>query len=391
MPKKYKMLLIESILTICIVLQMTGCKNIMTSAFIDTIIQEEQVETFYGESIQRTYIDEELIEEINTQEWKGKGNNYCIYSEIHTKKEYISEEITDDMLDGDFVLRDEKDVINGDLLTAYLPYKNEYYTKNLTLEKEIVEDISHIGISKALETGYLKDYVMACISNAEKDYNLSIEDDIKINGKLTQHVIATPKDHQRNERSEIWIDQSSWLIVKELVVQGNIMTSFEYTNFQLNPIINDKRFEMIIPSDAKVVQLEDGIEEINEVVTMNEVTERLGVPVYYLEASNKLKLLEIHYIKDTGVLYGRIEMTYIANDGSKIVVQTLPNDTLNKKLKLDYETIKVKGKEASYVATDSSQIIMLNNEESVCNIYTQNSNMSKAEFIKLMDFLEIKN
>ena len=69
----------------------------------------------------------------------------------------------------------------------------------------------------------------------------------------------------------------------------------------------------------------------------------------------------------------------------------MPNDTLNKKLKLDYETIKVKGKEASYVATDSSQIIMLNNEESVCNIYTQNSNMSKAEFIKLMDFLEIKN
>lgn len=391
MSNKYKMILIGSVLYISIVLQMTGCKSIATSAVIDTITQEEQVETFYGESIQRTYIDEELIEEISSEEWKGRGNNYCIYSQVKTKKEYVPEEIAGDTVEGDFVLRDEKDVINGDLLTAYLPYKNEYYTKNVTLEKEIVEEISRMGICKALETGYLKDYVMGCISNAEQDYDLSIEDDIKVNGRLTQHVIATPKDNQRNERAEIWIDQSTWLIVKELSMQGNMLTSFEYTNFQINPIINNRRFEISIPTNAKVVQLEDGIEEINEVVTMDEATELLGVPVYCLEGTNKVEQIEIHYIKDTGVLCGRIEITYITDDGSKIVIQTFPNDIINKKVKFDYEKILINGVEANYIKTDSSQIILINSEESICNIYTQNSNMSKAEFIKLMDFLEIKN
>ena len=55
------------------------------------------------------------------------------------------------------------------------------------------------------------------------------------------------------------------------------------------------------------------------------------------------------------------------------------------------EKILINGVEANYIKTDSSQIILINSEESICNIYTQNSNMSKAEFIKLMDFLEIKN
>ncbi len=391
MSNNYKIVLTRCFLYISIVALMTGCKDIATSAVIDTITQEEQVETFHGESIQRTYIDEELIEEMSSEEWKGKGNNYCIYSKIKTKKEYVNEEIEADRVQDGFILRDEKDVINGNLLTAYLPYKNEYYTKNVTLEKKIVEEISRMGICKALETGYLKDYVMECISNIEQDYDLSIEDDIKVNGRLTQHIIATSKDTDRDERAEIWIDQSTWLIVKELVVQGNILVSFEYTSFQINPIINDRHFEISIPSTAKVVQLEDGIEEINEVVTIKEARELLGVPIYYLEGNDKVKSAEIHYIKDAGTLYGRIEITYVTNDGSKIVIQTLPNNTINKKVKIDYETILIKGKEADYIETEGSRIIMINGDQSICNIYTQNSNISKSEFIELMDFLEIKS
>ena len=391
MSNNYKIVIINCIIYIILVILMTGCKSVTTSALIDTITQEEQVETFYGQSIQRIYIDEELIEEMSAEEWKGKGNNYCIYSKIKTKKEYINEEIDAHMAQGGFVLRDEKDVINGNLLTAYLPYKNEYYTKNVTLEKEIVEEISRMGICKALETGYLKDYVMECISNIEQDYDLSIEDDIKVNGRLTQHIIATPKDTNKDEKVEIWIDQSTWLIVKQLVSQGNILTTFEYTGFQINPIINDKHFEMIIPTNAKVVQLEDGIEEINEVVTITEARELLGIPIYYLEGTDKVKSEEIHYIKDAGTLYGRIEITYLASDGSKIVIQTLLNNTVNKKVKIDYETIFINGKEADYVETETSRIIMIDSDESICNIYTQNSNMSKSEFIELMDFLEIEN
>lgn len=378
--------------SLTLMLLMTGCNIIQSSALFDTITKEEEVETFHGKYLQQAYLGGELIEVIDGEEWKGKGRKYHVIAEVKTKKEYVDEEITNDMeLDDEFVLRNEEDIINGNQCLIYLPYQNKYYMKDISLVTEITEGISRAGISGVLETGYLKDYVMELISILEKDYSLSIEDDIRINGRLTQHVVAIPKDGTASERVELWIDQNTWLVVKELQAQGNSISTFEYTEFQLNSIINDKKFAISVPEGAEVEQINEGIEQLNEEVSLDEAVNRLGMNVYYFKEADKLKLSEMHYIEDSGAPKGRLESTYITDSGSKIIIGEEPITAYYKQVELDYEKINIKGMEVSYIETERSKIIMFTTDESVCHIRTQNSNMSKKEFLDLMEFLEIKN
>ena len=371
---------------------LSGCNNIQSSALFDTITKEEEVETFHGKYLQQSYLDGELIEVISGEEWKGKGKKYRAVSEIKTKREYVNEEITEDMeLDGGLVLRNEEDIINGNQCLIYLPYQDKYYMKDVSLATEITEGISRTGINGALETGYLMDYVMELISILEKDYSLSIEDDIKLNGLVTQHVVAVPKDGNTSERIELWIDQNTWLVVKELQAQGNSTATFEYTEFQLNSIINDRKFAISVPEGIEVEQIHEGIEQLNEEVTLDEAVKRLGMQVYYFKETDKLKLSEMHYIEDTGVPKGRLESTYITDSGSKIIIKEEPITAYYKQVDLDYEKVNIKGMEASYIETERSKIIMFTTDESICHILTQNSNMSKEEFLGLMEFLENKN
>ena len=355
----------------------------------DAFIQEEEIETFYGRYIVRNYIDGELYSKLNGQEWKGKGKKYFCKSYSRVKKEYADIGYTDEMLDGDFVVFDEEDTIIENQLIGYTSYMNKYYIKDLTLENEIKDEISGLGINRALQTGYLKDYAMELISSYDKDYILDIENDIKMNGQLTQHVIATSKKKGNLDRFEIWIDQDTWMVVKKLRAQGNVISIREYTEFQLNPIISEKRFEVNIPQDAQVVRINDGIQEVNEEITLEQATEKLGTSVYYLEQSDKLTLSEVHYIVEPGRTYGRVEITYILNDGSKIIVETIADVKSYTQDDSEMDTIWVKGHKAKYTENDQLQRISFNDEACSCKIYTQNSSMSKVDFIKLMNELQV--
>ena len=372
-------------ITLCIALLIVKCSGMDVATIADAFIQEEEIETFYGRYVTRHYNDGELYAEINAQEWKGKGKKYFNHSYSRAKKEYVDIGYTDEMLDGDFVVFDEQDTIVENQLIGYTSHINKYYIKDLTLESEVKDNSYLIGINKVLQTGYLKDYVMELISYYDKDYILETENDIRIDGKLTQHVIATSKKKGDLDKFEMWIDQDTWMVVKELITQGNFTKITEYTEFQLNPIISKKRFEVNIPQDAQIVRINEGLQEVNEKITLEQATEKLGISVYYLEQSDRLTLSEVHYIVDPARTYGRVEIIYILNDGSKIIVENIADVKSYTQDDSKMDTVWVKGHKARYTENEQSQRISFNDEACSCKIYTQNSSISKAEFIKLIN------
>ncbi|MBE6024204.1 MAG: hypothetical protein E7231_13580 [Cellulosilyticum sp.] len=391
MKDKYKRLK-NGILLIGTLLYTTGCSYFTSPTEIEMLMVEEQVETFYGEGVQRSYFDNELVQEITFKEWKGKNKKYRSEAEVLTKKEVFeqlsNEEITEEMLQGEYVLQTEQDTFNETQFIAYLPYKNYYCIKDMSFAAEVTDDI-RLGMGKKLETGSLKEYVMNLINQYEKDYTLVIEDDVRMNNYITQHIIATGKDKSKNELHEFWVDQNTWLIVKEVQKQGSIINEVEYTKFELNPKLEDKIFEVNIPEGATVEYINDNLEKKNKVVSIDTAIKYLGSPIFYLREEQGIKLIETHYIESVNEQYGRVELTYTIDKGSKVVISNTLASTLYDKLDLGYERVTVRGLDAYYLETESMKVIEFIDQGMICDIYIKNSEMSREELIDLANQLEL--
>lgn len=394
MKEKYDKGIGIAIVIFYMLFQSTGCSYFTSSAAMEVFTREEQVETFYGEGMGKVYIDDQLIQEIEYKEWKGKNKKYHSEAEAVTKREffdqYYNEEISEEMLNGDYVTLWEEDTVDDKQCIVYLPHKNQYSIQTLSLEDEVTNNI-RMGVDRILENGSFKDYVMELIDEYEKDYILSIDNDVRVNNYLTQHLTMIPKDQNKDEKIQLWIDQNTWVIVKRVIEQGNYTEEAEYKKIELNPKINENLFKVEIPENADIQYLDKKFEKLNEKITVDEAAKRLGVPVFYLEEENGIKLLEAHYIESMNQQYGRVELTYIAEDGSQFIVQNSPSSELYEKISLGYEKIKIRDIEAIYVEMDTMKCIEFIKDGTICDIYIKNSEMSKEKLIELANKLKLKS
>lgn len=391
---KRVLICVSKIVMACgIVVQATGCNYLASPTIIEVLTEEKKVDTFYGEGIGRLYIDNKLVQDIAFKEWKGLGKNYCVHATYKTEKtffeEYYEEEITPDMLDGDIVTISEQDVFNDSELIIYLPYKNQYCIKSMSLVDEVTGELRN-GVINDLKNGSLRDYVMETVNELEENYELSIEDDQKVNGYLTQHIIAVPKNKSMNEQYELWIDQSTWMIVKEKQISGNYTYESEYTKFQLNAKVDENLFKMTIPKDAEIEYLDNNLEKTNEKVTLDEAVVKLGAPIFYLE-EGEADLIEAHYIESVDSRYGRVELTYHTHEGNEFMVRSSPSSILYEKLNLGYEKVKIGNVEGNYVDVGSVKYVEFIVEGSICDVYSKNSNLGKEALIELARKVKIKN
>ncbi len=288
---------------------LTGCSYIKSADVFQALSEEQEIYTFYGEGRQRTYLDNKLVQDIDFKEWKGTGKKYHSKADIEIDRdfyeEYFGEAPAKELIEGNIVRINEEDTYNENEFIVYEPYKNQYSVKDISLVDDVNPSIL-LGINGALNAGGLKGYATSVITTLAKEYNLTIEDNVRINGRQTQHIMAVSKELGENEIQEIWIDQNTWLIVKESIKQGNYSVEFEYVNFSLNPIINEDIFEVEIPANAEVVYLDNNLEKINEEVTLEEAVIRLGIPIFYLEENQEINLISIRYIERIGDVCGKI-------------------------------------------------------------------------------------
>lgn len=391
MKKKY--FKITEVGFICLILvYLTGCSYFKTINIIDTFSEEDEIYTFYGKATFRSYIEERCVQNISFTEWKGTGKKYHSEAAGTMDKdfyeEYYSQEPPPDLVSGDRVKTKEEDTYDDNRLIIYLPYENKYSIKEVTLADE-VSPIVLIGINQALNAGGLKDYANVRISELAKDYTLEMEDNVKINGRMTQHITAVSKTVGENEIQEVWIDQDTWFILKERIRSGNYTEEFEYLDFKFNPKIDTQIFDVDIPEDANIIYLDSDLAKVNEEITLEEAPKRLGTPIFYLEDEDS-KLTSAKYIEQIEDDYGWVQLTYKLTDGREVIVESSPYYNAYAQINLGYERVKVQGQEALYQVQNESKCIEFVKGQTICDIYIKNTEMSKNELVQIANRLKIK-
>lgn len=376
-----------------IVSSLVGCNYFEAVDVFEPLSEEDEIYTFYGEGRQRVYLDGKLVQDTEFKEWKGTGKKYHSEADVELDKEFFEqcygEAPANELLEGNIVRINEEDTYNEEQLIVYEPYKDQYSIKTTSLADEVNPSVL-LGINRALSAGGLKDYATTVINTLAKDYDLTIEDNVRINGRQTQHITAISKELGEKEVQEIWIDQNTWLILRERIQQGNYSYEFEYTGFKFNPRVDEDIFKVEIPHDANVVYLDNNLEKINEEVTLEEAVKRLGIPIFHLEEREGISLVSAKYIETISAIYGRVDLTYKTEEGKEVIVQNSPSSVLYEELDLGYEKIVVQGQEAIYREIGSMKFIEFSYEDTICDIYIKNSQMSKNELIMLANRLILK-
>ncbi len=368
----------------------SGCSFFASEGVAEAMVQgDETINTFYGEAEINQYQDGELLSKTNYKEWKGDKNKYRIEYKFTITDAY-KEAVDNGLIKGEIEADEEIDVTNGDQLIAYVPAKDIYYIKPVSLADEVNPTVCQ-GINQVLRSGSLKEYALEFINEVSSSHDVTIKDNVKIGGYTTQYVLAVPKQGKLGEATvELWIDQDSWMVIKSKSTIGNLIVEQEYKDFTLNPRIDKEKFIMDIPKDAKVVHLDENLDIVNQEVSLKEAVDWLKVPIFYIPDEKVAKMKEARYIETSNQIYARVEITYLTPEGEEFIVQNMPSSKLQESFELNCEKIKIGDVEAIFVEQAPLKIIEFAKEGTLCDLYVKNGEISKEELVKLAEALEMK-
>ena len=380
-----------AVLMVCgLLITTSGCSLLSSEGIVEAMVQEDlEVNRFYGEAYIRQYYDEELLYTLSYKEWKGSENKYRAEYKTVVTDSYKAA-VDNGLMKGDIESEEEIDITNGDQLIAYVPAKETYYIKPISLADEVAPAIVQ-GINQVLRAGSLKEYALELIDEVSKSHDVTIKDNVKCGNYTTQHIVAVPKEGKVGEATiEAWIDQNSWMVVKTKSSAGKLITEQEYKTFTINPTIDEEKFIMVIPEGAKVVKLDENLDIVNEQVSLEEAVSKLKVPIFYIGDEKLATMKEARYIETSNQLYARVEITYVTPEGKEFIVQNMPSNKFQENLDLGLEKVKLNNIEGIYVEQAPMKIIEFSKEGTLCDIYIKNSEMSKEELVELAKALEIK-
>lgn len=368
----------------------SGCSLLSSEGTIEAMVQGDlEVNTFYGEGEMRQYYNEELLLTIGYKEWKGTENKYRVEYK-YTVTDSYKEAVDNGLKKGDIESGEEIDITNGDQLIAYVPDRDTYYIKPVSLADEINPAFSQ-GINQVLRYGGLKEYALEVIDEVSESHDVTIKDNVKCGNYTTQHIVAKPKEDVVGEATiEAWIDQNSWMVVKTKSSVGKLITEQEYKTFTINPSVSEEKFIMTIPEGAEVIKLDEQLGVVNQKVSLEEAVSKLKVPIFYIGDEKLATMKEARYIETSNQLYARVEITYVTPEGKEFIVQNMPSNKFQENLDLGLEKVKLNNIEGLYVEEAPKKKIRFYKEDTLCDIYVKNSEMSKEELLELAKALEIK-
>lgn len=369
---------------------MMGCNSSFSQKIVDTFIEDEYISSFYGKGIQVECVDGKPVQTIEFTEWKDGPNNYRIDTVNNLEKNYY-EVFSGNDIEKESERINIRYIYKKDELQIYYPERNEYLVKSMTLI-DAAQSMMEQGINILTVDGSAKTYTMSIISKINQHYDVEIENDVKLNGIKTQHIIAIPKERKSdNEKLELWIDQATWLIIKEREQVGNYMIDYEYLEYKVNPRIDKNTFDTTVKEGATEGHLGPNMERVNKSILMKEAPCHLEGAAYYLPQGDKLALVSCKYVEYYNMAKGIVTLTYHTNNGRQIVVQNMPPYKIYSELDMGYEKLVINGLNCQYYEGEGDKGIRILSDDVICDIYVNNSVITKNELIaytKLLKKLE---
>lgn len=179
---------------------------------------------------------------------------------------------------------------------------------------------------------------------------LTLVGESEISGRKTYHLVAKPKEKKSvMGDQEIWIDQETWMIMKNIFNVEDIKIEHIYTKIEFAPQFKDDVFQIKLPKD---VQLKDiGGMYANRTVTLSEARAVFGKPILHFRETSvvalaKAELTEIRIPDKSGIK--SVTLTYFKNNAPYITISVTPM-TDDKKINLSKNELLIRGQKGNYV------------------------------------------
>lgn len=372
---------------------LVGCSGLFSQDIMDILLKEEYIDSFYGKGVERQIVNDRVVGEAKFSEWKKGNDKYRVDMAVELETYAGERSEGDNKRATQAKVLNLQYIFNNDCIVFYNPDENRYFIKKSTLEDLVKENVAK-GINVLTINDSAKEFTMSYISNLTQNFNIEVEDDVKINGRNTQHLIAVGKTQDyRDARKEVWIDQSTWLILKRREQQGNYAIEYEYLDFQINPRLDEKLFDITMNEDAKVEEFEEELYKIKKDIQIEEIPSYFGNTCYRFIENDDLELVSVKYIEGLegaeGRIGGIVALTYKTKEGIEILVDNLPVNSVSAEFETSEKKVKIGELDALYYEKSNIKLIRLVHPDVVCDVYVRNDKISKEELIEYAKRLKV--
>ncbi|GAF63148.1 hypothetical protein BTS2_0039 [Bacillus sp. TS-2] len=196
---------------------------------------------------------------------------------------------------------------------AYSMYKDEILT---FYSEELEEAFQTEGELPSLDPSNQLDFIIDFLSTfTEEEVELEVVGEEEIVGRMTDQLqIKNLGTNSLFDEMVLWVDQEMNMILKFYSKTGEMVSTTEYEELQLDPSFDEDDFFIPIPEHMVIEDLEEGFKP--ESITLDEAKEFLGKDFLLLSEElvtlSDIEISQFEELVDISFIYSKDSIAYIS-------------------------------------------------------------------------------
>lgn len=268
-------------------------------------------------------------------------------------------------------------VMNADGLTTY--DETNHKVMKMALEQGDIDALSNSPSDMAQNT----------LNMVKDTHQLALVGEEKIIGRDTYHLKATPNADAKGhlfKDIDVWIDKENWLVLKSVIMDSNDNNTIsEATKLDVNYAMTDDLFNLAIPKDAEVVDI--NTESMKEKsLTLDEAQQLLNVDFLYVDNNAKYQISEVTGIDSEA--HKEINIQYTNNEQPFITLAIL-NKTTDEDISLsqDDEVVSVHGNKGTLTQFGDFMVVTWDDGAVRYSVIRDDNDVSKEELLQFAEMM----
>lgn len=344
-----------SILFIVLTFGLVACSTSESAFSPEEIVQQAIAEgdkalTYYGEAV-LTVEDIAFTDTVEIKEWQSKEGK----RRIETISKINPEKATA--------------IYDGLQLISYDEVTNTAYIFDMSGE-EMIGQLSPREQAELL------------LESIKDTHTVTLVGEEKLLDRDVYHIKAEVNiENSLYADQEIWIDKENWFVLKSISDGGDTKVTIEYIKIDFAPTIDDSLFELDLPDDAIIKNLEDTLQEI-EVESLEEGLAIVGKPFLYVEEKDGLTIEQISTITIEGVS-SEITLNYYKDFEPYFTLSMLAIDEEN--IPYAGEGINIRGMKGEHIGIEDFHFITWAEDGIGYNVSIDNPGLTVDEMMEMIE------
>lgn len=310
---------IVMLIGLCVVLLLAACEedgNMSPNKMLSKALAEEEKVSYYGEVTFTSNMKE--LDNLTMKEWRDQEKTRVEVTEEGNKAIAVND---------------------GTTLQMYEEATNK-------VMQFTSEELQGVQMSP-------KEQINMLLSAIEDTHEVETLGNEEISGRDTVHLKATAKEEgELLGDQEIWIDSEHWVVLKMVMETDAYDSVMEYTKIEFAPTFEDGIFELDVPEDATIEEMDE--DSFEEEITLEEAQNILGDAFFYITETDgytidKVTLFELEELDSKTV---NMEYTKDGVASFELTITSPVEDNITEQLDIfgkDAEATEVRKEEAIYI------------------------------------------